>query len=127
MHSRITRLVLSVSLCAAAPYLAAAQQLPTISATAANGANVVIVGKNLGGTTEVTVGEEAVTSLAVNADGTTVTGTLSVVPARGSYVLTLRAVASPGDPPATCAPPQPMADWVCIGTGWVPPNHPLAQ
>ncbi len=73
-------MVLSASLCVAVPYLAAARQLPTISATAANGANVVVVGKNLGGTTEVTVGEAALTSLAVNPDGTTVTGTLPSVP-----------------------------------------------
>ena len=83
MHSRIIRLVFSASLCVAAPYVSAAQQLPTISATAANGANVVIVGKNLGGTTEVTVGEATLTSLAVNAEGTTVTGTLPSVPERG--------------------------------------------
>jgi glucose/arabinose dehydrogenase len=29
-------------------------------------------------------------------------------------------------PPATCTTPQPVASWVCVNGGWVPPDHPLA-
>ena len=26
----------------------------------------------------------------------------------------------------TCTTPKPAANWVCVGTNWLPPNHPLA-
>jgi hypothetical protein len=29
--------------------------------------------------------------------------------------------------PGSCSSQKPAADWVCVGQGWVPPNHPLAQ
>jgi hypothetical protein len=131
VRSRLTVAVLS-SLVLCLPAFSAAQTLPpSITATAAQGSTVVIVGKNLGGTTAVTVGEGALTGLQVNAEGTTVTGTLSWSAAPGSYVLRLTAT-----PPLTgsivsaaveCTSPKPMANWVCLNGGWVPADHPLTH
>jgi hypothetical protein len=30
-------------------------------------------------------------------------------------------------PPGSCAGPAPAAGWVCVGSGWVPADHPLAR
>jgi glucose/arabinose dehydrogenase len=33
---------------------------------------------------------------------------------------------SPPPSTASCTPPAPVSDWVCVNGGWLPPNHPLA-
>src|SRR5262245_29362758 len=117
------------------PALPAAQtQTPSITATAAQGQTVVIVGKHLGGTTAVAVGEGTLTNLQVNQEGTTVTGTLSWTAAPGSYVLRLTAIPTvqsvsgePASAESACTSPKPMPDWVCVNGGWVPADHPLTH
>ena len=39
----------------------------------------------------------------------------------------LAAGAGLGTPSEGCTTPKPAAGWLCIGAGWVPPNHPLAN
>lgn len=32
-----------------------------------------------------------------------------------------------GTTTGTCTTVKPVANWICVGSGWLPPNHPLAQ
>jgi hypothetical protein len=132
--TRFVGLLSSCFLCLSVLPAQAQAQTPSITATAAQGSTVVIVGKHLGGTTAIAVGEGALTDLQVNSEGTTVTGTLSWTAAPGSYVLRLTATppaeGSPGSivsQASECGSPKPMADWVCLNGGWVPPDHPLTH
>lgn len=121
---RASRLLCATALLMIGPGVAAAQ-VPAITASAASGSTVVVVGTSLVGVTQVKVGGVALTNVSVNTDGTVVTGTLPGPANPGSYVLAVMvpAVLAPG----ACPGNPPDVGWVCItGGAWVPPDHPLA-
>jgi hypothetical protein len=43
------------------------------------------------------------------------------------FVLTTSITSGPLDLPPFCSMAPPARDWICIGEGWVPPDHPLAE
>ena len=56
-----------------------------------------------------------------------VTAGMLVAFARSPLISTVEAARQDGSPGSgTCLTPAPGATWVCVGDGWVPPDHPLA-
>jgi hypothetical protein len=109
------------------PGPAAAQQsdAPAITAAAASGNTVVVVGRNLQGIGTLVIGEVTAASVSANGDGTIVTATLPGEMLPGTYALALTATSAPIS--ATCGSPKPASDWVCVqGGSWVPADHPSA-
>ena len=43
------------------------------------------------------------------------------------FVLTTSITSGPIVLPPSCSMAPPVRDWICIGEGWVPPGHPLAE
>src|SRR5688500_14666925 len=65
----------------------ATDQLVIISATVStDGSTLFVTGRNLGSKPEVTIGDQHVTDVSVNATGTALTGTMPVVE-RGNHLL----------------------------------------
>jgi hypothetical protein len=44
-----------------------------------------------------------------------------------SFVMTTSITSGPVVLPPQCSMAPPVSDWICIGEGWVPPGHPLAE
>lgn len=106
---------------------AGAQQsnAPAISAAAASGSTVVVVGRNLQGIGTLVIGDVTAASVSVNGDGTIVTATLAGELLPGTYAMALTSTIAPVS--ATCGSPKPASDWVCVqGGSWVPEDHPSA-
>lgn len=99
-------------------------QTPAITTVSISGTGVSISGTNLTGTSAITIADQAVTAITVNADGTLVMGDLLAPLAPGSHRMTLTVTSAPT---STCPTVQPASDWICLANGgWVPPGHPLA-
>lgn len=103
---------------------AAQSSAPTITGALLSGSTVVVAGRNLQGVVALALGDETASNVAVNDEGTLVTGTMPGAFVPGTYSLTLTTVDALSA--ATCASTKPGADWVCVqGGGWLPPDHPL--
>jgi hypothetical protein len=58
----------------------------------------------------------------------TIAATLLVALAHSPLTSTVEAVQQDGSPGSgSCSTLRPAATWVCVGDGWVPPDHPLAK
>ena len=112
-------------LLATGPVSAQQSNAPAITAAAASGNTVVVVGRNLQGIGTLVIGDVTAASVASNGDGTVVTATLPGELLPGTYALALTATTAPVS--AACGSPKPANDWVCVqGGSWVPADHPSA-
>jgi hypothetical protein len=103
----------------------AAQTAPRITSANVSGTTVTIQGTNFG-TAAATVLFEDVNlfNVFVNPTGDEITGELPTLPTPGTFLLTVRTTGTQA--PLQCVTPAPGPDWICVGSGWVPSNHPLA-
>src|SRR5262245_5510272 len=107
----------------ALPRLAGAQSV--ITSANVSGNLVTLTGASLQNATAATVGDQALLNLVADPSGTQVTGLLPGPLAPGSYLVSLTSQLAL--PPSTCVTPLPVAGWVCVNGGWVPPDHPMAH